>query len=160
RSLGAALVASALLLAACGGDDDSGGDAADPVATSPRDTTPGSGAETAATTAAPGTAPMGDPDDVCTDDRKGGGLTSTARGISRALDPAVSTIASEYTGSEGIPFYSMLAYLDVEAGEVVPVLAESIEPNDDMSVWTVTLREGIEFGNGDPLDAAALVAHF
>src|SRR5690606_33417051 len=71
-----------------------------------------------------------------------------------------SSLVSAQTGSEGIPFYSMLAYYDVANQEAVPLLAESIEPNDDASEWTITLREGAEFGNGDPLDAAALVAHF
>src|SRR5699024_10898531 len=29
-------------------------------------------------------------------------------------------------------------------GEVEPYLAESMEPNDDLSAWTLTLRDGIE----------------
>jgi peptide/nickel transport system substrate-binding protein len=37
-------------------------------------------------------------------------------------------------------------------------MAERIEPNVDASVWTMTLREGVEFGNGDPFDAAAVKA--
>ena len=54
----------------------------------------------------------------------------------------------------------MLAYYDVDRQEAMPLLAESIVPNDDATQWTITLPEGAEFGNGDPLDAAALVAHF
>lgn len=34
-------------------------------------------------------------------------------------------------------------------------LAESIEPNDDQSVWTVTLKEGRTFQNGEPVDSEA-----
>lgn len=45
-------------------------------------------------------------------------------------------------------------------GEVVPNLAESVEPNDDFSSWTVTLRDGITFHDGTPLDADAVVATF
>ncbi|HRE01692.1 MAG TPA: ABC transporter substrate-binding protein, partial [Ilumatobacteraceae bacterium] len=33
-------------------------------------------------------------------------------------------------------------------------------PNADNTVWTLTLREGVTFGNGDPVDAAAVKASF
>ena len=33
----------------------------------------------------------------------------------------------------------------------------SFEPNDDFSVWTLTLRSGIEFSDGTPLNAEAVV---
>ena len=41
-------------------------------------------------------------------------------------------------------------------GRVVPYLAKSVTPNADYSQWTITLREGIKFHDGTPLDAAAL----
>ena len=41
-------------------------------------------------------------------------------------------------------------------GEYVPYLAKSVEPNADYTQWTITLREGIEFHNGEPLDAEAV----
>lgn len=44
-------------------------------------------------------------------------------------------------------------------GEATPYLAESVEPNDDNTVWTIKLREGIQFHDGTPLDAAALKAN-
>ena len=37
-----------------------------------------------------------------------------------------------------------------------PYLAKSIEPNDDYTVWTITLRPGIKFHDGTPLDATAV----
>src|SRR5215204_7219263 len=37
-----------------------------------------------------------------------------------------------------------------------PYLAESVEPNDDYTVWTFGLRDGITFHNGEPLDADAV----
>ena len=37
-----------------------------------------------------------------------------------------------------------------------PVLAESIEPNDDYTTWTITLRPNITFHDGSALDAAAV----
>ncbi len=41
-------------------------------------------------------------------------------------------------------------------GETVPYLAKSFEPNADYSEWTITLRDGIQFHDGTPLDAEAL----
>ena len=41
-------------------------------------------------------------------------------------------------------------------GEFVPYLAESVTPNDDSSEWTITLREGVTFHDGTPLDADAV----
>ena len=45
-------------------------------------------------------------------------------------------------------------------GQVYPFLAESIEANEDLTEWTVTLREGITFHDGTPLDAATVKANF
>jgi peptide/nickel transport system substrate-binding protein len=41
-------------------------------------------------------------------------------------------------------------------GEVVPVLASSIEPNEDYTQWTMTIRDGITFHDGTPLTAEAV----
>jgi peptide/nickel transport system substrate-binding protein len=41
-------------------------------------------------------------------------------------------------------------------GEVHGMLAESIEPNDDYTEWTITIREGISFTDGTPVDAHAV----
>ena len=39
-------------------------------------------------------------------------------------------------------------------------LAEGIEPNEDFTVWTLTLREGVEFHNGEKLTAQTLADMF
>ena len=41
-------------------------------------------------------------------------------------------------------------------GEAVPYLAKSVEPSADFTEWTITLRDGVTFHDGTPLDAAAL----
>jgi ABC-type transport system substrate-binding protein len=41
-------------------------------------------------------------------------------------------------------------------GQVEPFLAKSITPNADFTAWTITLRPGIVFHDGTPLDANAL----
>jgi peptide/nickel transport system substrate-binding protein len=38
-------------------------------------------------------------------------------------------------------------------GEIEPWLAESVEPNEDSTVWTITLREGVKFHDGTDLTA-------
>jgi peptide/nickel transport system substrate-binding protein len=43
-----------------------------------------------------------------------------------------------------------------ENGELKPFLAESFEPNDDYTQWTFTLREGVTFHDGTPLDATVV----
>ena len=49
-----------------------------------------------------------------------------------------------------------LVTTDFETGELIfDGLAESIEPNEDQTVWTVTLKEGRTFQNGEPVDSAA-----
>lgn len=134
----AMLVALGLLASACGGDSDVG--ASD-----------GSSDDTSAEDG-------GGEDDVCTEDRAGGSLTVSPLSLGQSLDPYGVGGASSQTALEFVMIYDSLLRFDEESGEFVPQLAESIEPNEDASVWTLKLREGIEFGNGDPFDAAAVVA--
>jgi peptide/nickel transport system substrate-binding protein len=47
-----------------------------------------------------------------------------------------------------------------EDGDIAGWLAEGIESNDDLSEWTLTLREGVVFHDGTPLTAENLVAMF
>ncbi len=56
-------------------------------------------------------------------------------------------------------FYEPLATFDAD-GKVVPYLAERIEPNATFTEWTITLRSGIRFHDGLPLDAEAVKLNF
>lgn len=51
--------------------------------------------------------------------------------------------------------YDTLTVPNAEA-EYVPFLAESVEPNEDYTVWTIELREGITFHDGTALDATVV----
>jgi peptide/nickel transport system substrate-binding protein len=51
---------------------------------------------------------------------------------------------------------SLLAY-EIGGTAVVPSLAESCDPNDDLTEWTCTLREGVTFHDGSELDANDVV---
>jgi peptide/nickel transport system substrate-binding protein len=45
-------------------------------------------------------------------------------------------------------------------GSIEPYLAESMEPNAELTEWTLTLRSGVQFHDGTPLDAQALKTIF
>ena len=136
----AALVAIALLGAACGGDDD---DEAAPDAAADTGDGGGEGSD-------------GGDDGECTEERMGGELNFGAFFMTTGFDPTIST-GSGTTGSIELgAVYDMLVRWNPETREFEPWLAESIEPNDDFSQWTLTLREGVTFGNGDPVTAEAV----
>ncbi len=68
-------------------------------------------------------------------------------------------LASAQLAASGIQvvtaIYDTLTTLNSD-GEYVPYLAQSVEPNEDFTQWTITLREGVRFHDGTPLDAAAV----
>jgi peptide/nickel transport system substrate-binding protein len=87
--------------------------------------------------------------------RRGGTLRTAILGPSQTVDPlkvadegglAVLGQAGEY-----------LTWSD-EKLELQPRLAESWEPNDDGSVWTFRIRQGVTFHDGAPLTAEDVAA--
>ena len=59
----------------------------------------------------------------------------------------------------GRALFDPLAVVNASGG-VEPYLAQSITSNSDYTVWTITLRPGISFHDGTPLDANALNLNF
>ena len=55
--------------------------------------------------------------------------------------------------------YDPLIALNQE-GEFEPFLAEDLQPNDELTEWTLTLREGVMFADDTPLNADAIVWNF
>ncbi|MGF1598657.1 MAG: ABC transporter substrate-binding protein [Acidimicrobiales bacterium] len=47
-------------------------------------------------------------------------------------------------------------FITDDTGEIQPYLVDTVEPNDDFTVWTMTIKEGITFHDGTPLDGAAV----
>lgn len=133
RRLALLLLLAGLLVvgAACGGSDDEASD------------DEGEGVVPTATTE-----PEGDP-------VPGGSLVY---GIEAESDGWNPTIASWSLSGQliGLSVYDPLAAYDID-GVAQPYLAESITPNDDYTEWTIALREGVRFHNGDPLTADAVV---
>src|SRR3954470_3753597 len=58
------------------------------------------------------------------------------------------------------PYEGLIALEGSATDKYVPVLAESWKPNDDKSVWTFTIRSGVTFHDGTPVDAEAVRASF
>jgi len=50
-----------------------------------------------------------------------------------------------------------LFILNYETGEIEPWLGVEMEPNDDLTVWTLTLREGIRWQDGEDFNADDVV---
>jgi peptide/nickel transport system substrate-binding protein len=162
----AAWLACGLLAAACGGDSDD-------EATSPssRDQTtvpssqtgaPASSAgpdvtDPARSTPAPPASTAGPGDPVT-----GGAVNLFDSGsVPVNFDPAVNPFArfGPGGGTQNMvttSVYDSLIRIDYNTNEIIPRIATSVEPSADSTVWTITLRDGVEFSDGTPYDAAAV----
>nr|WP_249420327.1 ABC transporter substrate-binding protein [Rhabdothermincola salaria] len=56
-------------------------------------------------------------------------------------------------GTQLLNVYDVLFTFDFEANTFEPRVAESLEPNDDFTVWTLKLRDDITYSDGTALDA-------
>jgi peptide/nickel transport system substrate-binding protein len=72
------------------------------------------------------------------------------------LDPKVMGGGVIAGGVETAAIFDRLMRYNPETGEFEPQVAESLEPDADHRTWTLVLRTGIQFGNGDPLTAEAV----
>lgn len=70
------------------------------------------------------------------------------------LDPLTTQGFADYIGIEHL--YRSIARLS--DGEVELDLAESVEPNDDATEWTITLKDGQTFSDGSPITARDVAA--
>lgn len=132
------LASLALIAPACGGDDGGGADA--PATTA----APSDNGDTA-TTAPP------DPGGAV----RGGSIVVGLESETPGWLPGTHLLTNFPALTVANTFYDSLTKRDSE-GIVRPYLAESLEPNDDLTVWTLTLRPGVQFHDGTPLDADAL----
>ena len=97
--------------------------------------------------------------EVCTADRAGGSVTFGEFIAPTALDPAATTGAKGVIGgAEDSAIYAALMRYDPATGKFEPWVAQSLTTNANASEWTLKLRSGVVFGNGDPLTAAAVKA--
>lgn len=89
--------------------------------------------------------------------QQGGTLTMADYAETRSLNPVESYANGAAAGNPLAAVYDTLMRYDFDAGEWVPQLAESLEPNEDKTVWTLKLPEGVTFSDGTPLNADAVL---
>ena len=79
------------------------------------------------------------------------------RGAASWMDPTLNPHV-DYQGWDVFTYgcTEMLFHIEPD-GSVVPFLAESAEANEDASVWTITLKEGVTFSDGTPLTAEQVI---
>ncbi|MEV4299561.1 ABC transporter substrate-binding protein [Microbispora rosea] len=90
----------------------------------------------------------------------GGSLTFGYGGGIASFDPASQQYSGTSGGDEARAVYGTLTEYDTKAGKYVPSMADSISANDDFTEWTVVLRDGVEFTDGTPYDADAVLFNF
>ncbi len=136
-----AILAATLVAGACGDDgDDEGGGTDDTVAE--------------------GEVGGGDPEEEeeAGDPVYGGSIVIGLEAESAGWIPARSSFGTAGP-TVASAIYDQLVVINAD-GEFEPYLAESLDPNDDLTEWTLTLREDVTFHDGTPLDAEALKWNF
>jgi len=137
------LLTAALLAAACGGgdDDSGGGGGGDGEGASALGENIIDGAQAAAS-----------------DPVTGGSITVGLESETNSYLPSIWA-GSQAGINVAYTIFDPLVTRDVE-NRVQPYLAQSLEPNEDFTLWTLTLRPGVEFHDGTPLDAEAMKTMF
>jgi len=88
----------------------------------------------------------------------GGSIVVALEAETNSLLPGTGSFA-ESGWNVGLAIFDPLMVRDAE-GELKPYLAESMTPSDDLSEWTLKLREGVTFHDGTALDAEAIKTIF
>lgn len=92
----------------------------------------------------------------CTEDKAGGTITMGEYVMLPSFAPGQGQYGVRGS-AQSAAVYDRLMRWDPAAEEFEPKLAESLQPSDDNTVWTLTLRDGVNFSNGDPLTAEDVV---
>ncbi|MFP6710119.1 MAG: ABC transporter substrate-binding protein [Rhodospirillales bacterium] len=90
---------------------------------------------------------------------KGGTLTVGMDRPMTGFDSSMNPRPEYNRRNAMLPIYEDL-FSTGRDGKIVPVLGESMKASPDQKTWTVTLKKGIKFSNGEPFNASAYVAHF
>ncbi|HLV55789.1 MAG TPA: Stk1 family PASTA domain-containing Ser/Thr kinase, partial [Actinotalea caeni] len=143
-----ALAALALVAAACGGDDDATDGDEPPAATDAGDDT---AAEPGTTDAPDATSSPDDGDAAAPSGTLRIGVATNVQ----SYDPQMAAVAQEYYLH---PVYDTLVHAEPD-GSYVPGLAEEWEWVDNTTL-VLSIRPGVTFSDGEPVDAAAVAANF
>ncbi|MFD8451382.1 MULTISPECIES: ABC transporter substrate-binding protein [Streptomyces] len=139
--LAAALAAAAMLTSACVSPDDGGSDSGTRQKAERGRYTFGNVGEQPA-----GGEPV-----------RGGTLHFADYAEARSLSPAATYATGASGGSALAAVYDVLMRYDTAAHKYEPWLAKDLRSSDDAKTWTLTLRDGVEFSDGTPLDAKAVI---
>ena len=141
-AVAALAISASLFLASCAGNDDNGG---------------GGGGESADSGSSLKIGMVNEQADPGSP-TKGGTLTFSGYSPVTTLDPAKAQVSGSTGGSELSAIYDVLMRYDPIEQTFVPQLAQSLEPNDESTTWTLKLRDGVTFSDGTPFDAQAVTA--
>ena len=147
------LAVLAIFGAACG-DDDASSDDSTSDGTDSGDTDSG---DADSGDADSGDTDSGDTDSGDTDAGSAGSVTIGVFAESQGLDPIIQSSTGLAGGMENAAIYDVLMRWIPETGEYEPHVAESLVPNDDFTEWTLTLRPDVNFSDGTPLTADAVI---
>lgn len=86
--------------------------------------------------------------------RRGGTLHFGIGAATENFCLRVAQLAAEGMQVAAAVYEPLVSYDDEQ--NLVGVLAEEFTPNEDATEWTLKIRQGITFQNGEPLDAAAV----
>jgi peptide/nickel transport system substrate-binding protein len=90
----------------------------------------------------------------------GGSITVGLEAEQSGFNPASSSTRWDISGTEeGLAIYDPMAAFD-SSGNWQPYLAKSFVPNSTYTVWTVTMRPGVTFQDGEPLTADAVTTAY
>lgn len=153
-ALGLSVPAIGWLLAACGSDDEDDGET---------ESEGGSGSGSASPTAS-GSSDSGSGGSPASGDgggsgQNGGRLTLIITGNIPDLDPHSaydSTASSVFFGTHEM----LVRFKGSSTEEYEPMLAESWESNEDKTVWTFKIPDGVKFHDGTDCDANAVAESF
>lgn len=85
----------------------------------------------------------------------GGGTVHGSITEPPAIDPQLVSDSEAFEVMRLV--FDGLTLYDPAGGAVIPGVAESWEPNDDNTVWTFHLRDGVTFSDGSPVTAQSFV---
>ncbi|TQC42391.1 ABC transporter substrate-binding protein [Rhodococcus sp. WS4] len=92
----------------------------------------------------------------CTPQKAGGDLVMGTYTNSPGLDPVSPASEGVFGGTELTAIYDTLMAWNPQIAEYEPRLAESMTPDPTYTNWTMRLRAGVKFGNGDPFTSDAV----
>lgn len=87
------------------------------------------------------------------------GATDGTINLSQGTDPAhmITTDGTETVSSSVLRMLYDGLFSYSNTGDLVPVLAEAVPTSTDNMHWTIKVKQGTTFQNGEPVDAAAFV---